>query len=79
MDASRGIDVPGWGCRTNKGDVQDARTLVKASPGRTGKQWSWINGLRARRPFNVVVAALAHQLARILWAMLSRGELYRAA
>jgi hypothetical protein len=41
--------------------------------------WAWLNGLRARRPFNVVVAALANKLARILWAMLSRGEAYRAA
>ena len=59
--------------------VHGARALVKVSPGRTGKLWSWINGLRARRPFNVVVAAVANKLARILWAMLSRGEPYRAA
>ena len=44
-----------------------------------GRLWSWINGLRARRPFNVAVAAVANKLARILWAMLSRGETYRAA
>ena len=50
------------------------------SPGRTaGRLWAWINGLRARRPFNVVVAAVANKLARILWAMLRRGETYRAA
>jgi hypothetical protein len=35
--------------------------------------------LRERRPFNVVVAAVANQRARIIWAMLSRGEAYRAA
>ena len=59
--------------------IHGARALVKVSPGRRGRLWSWINGLRARRPFNVVVAALANKLARILWAMLSRGEAYRAA
>ena len=59
--------------------IHGARALVKVSPGRSGRLWSWINGLRARRPFNVVVAALANKLARILWAMLSRGEAYRAA
>jgi hypothetical protein len=59
--------------------IHGARALVKVSPGRTGKLWSWVNGLRARRPFNVVVAALANKLARIVWAMLSRGEAYRAA
>jgi transposase len=41
--------------------------------------WAWINALRQRRPFNVVVAALANKLARIVWALLSRGEAYRAA
>jgi transposase len=59
--------------------IHGARALVKVSPGRSGKLWSWLNGLRARRPFNVVVAALANKLARIVWAMLSRGEAYRAA
>ena len=60
--------------------IHGARALVWRSPGRTaGRLWSWISGLRARRPFNVAVAAVANKLARILWAMLSRGEAYRAA
>jgi transposase len=59
--------------------IHGARALVRVSPGRSGKLWSWINGLRGRRPFNVVVAAVANKLARILWAMLSHGEAYRAA
>jgi transposase len=56
-----------------------ARVLVKVSTGRTGKLWSWINGLRERRPFNVVVAAVANKLVPIIWAMLSRREAYRAS
>ena len=59
--------------------IHGARALVKVSPGRTGQLWSWVNGSRARRPFNVVVAAVANKLARIIWAMLSRGAAYRAA
>ena len=59
--------------------IHGARALVKVSPGRRGRLWSWINGLRQRRPFNVVVAAVANKLARIIWALLSRGEAYRAA
>ncbi|HXV08415.1 MAG TPA: IS110 family transposase [Burkholderiales bacterium] len=59
--------------------IHGARALLKVSPGRTGRLWSWLNALRARRPFNVAVAALANKLARILWALLSRGEAYRAA
>jgi transposase len=53
--------------------------LVWRSPGREGRLWSWVNGLLARRPFNVVVAAVANKLARILWAVLRHGEAYRAA
>jgi transposase len=56
-----------------------ARALVWRTPGREGRLWSWINGLLARRPFNVAVAAVANKLARILWAMLAHGEAYRAA
>ena len=59
--------------------IHGARALVKVSPGHTGRLWAWINALRARRPFNVVVAAVANKLARIVWAMLSRGAAYRAA
>jgi transposase len=59
--------------------IHGARSLVWRSRGQiAGRLWAWINGLLARRPFNVVVAAVANKLARILWAMLSRGEAYRA-
>src|SRR5690242_10744606 len=47
-----------------------ARALVRVSRGREGKLWTWINGLLARRAFNVVVAAVANKLARIAWALL---------
>jgi transposase len=58
--------------------MHGARALVKVSKGREGKPWAWIDGLLARRPFNVVVAAVANKLARIAWALLSRDEDYRA-
>jgi transposase len=59
--------------------MHGARALVAVAKGREGGLWSWIGGLLARRPFNVVVAAVANKLARIAWALLSRGEDYRAA
>jgi transposase len=59
--------------------MHGARALVKVSKGREGKPWAWIDGLLARRPFNVVVAAVANKLARIAWALLSRDEVYRTA
>jgi hypothetical protein len=59
--------------------MHGARSLVRLAPGRKGRFfWTWIDGLVARRPFNVVVAAAANKLARIIWAMLGRDETYRA-
>lgn len=59
--------------------MHGARSLVRLAQGRERHPWAWINALLARRPFNVVVAAVANKLARMVWAMLSRGEAYRAA
>jgi transposase len=59
--------------------MHGARALVAVAKGREGGLWSWIGGLLARRPYNVAVAAVANKLARIAWALLSRGEAYRAA
>ena len=58
--------------------MHGARSLVQVAKGRNGQPWAWINELLVRRPFNVVVAAVANKLVRIIWAMLSRGEAYRA-
>ena len=58
--------------------MHGARSLVRLAAGRRGRFWTWIDGLVARRPFNVVVAAVANKLARIIWAMLGRNETYRA-
>lgn len=37
----------------------------------------WLRDLLARRPYKVVMVALAAKTARILWAMLAKGEVYR--
>jgi transposase len=59
--------------------MHGARALVKVSKGREGGLWAWVDALLGRRPYNVVVAAVANKLARVAWALLSRGEAYRAA
>ena len=38
----------------------------------------WIMQLLARRPAKVVAVALANKMARIAWAVLAKGETYRA-
>jgi transposase len=37
----------------------------------------WLRDLSTRRPYKVVMVALAAKTARILWAMLASGEIYR--
>jgi transposase len=40
---------------------------------------AWLAALRGRRPFKVVAVALAHKMARIVWALMVKGGIYRAA
>jgi transposase len=37
----------------------------------------WLKALLERRPYKVVVVALANKMARIAWALLTRGGVYR--
>ena len=37
----------------------------------------WLSALLARRPFKVVAVALANKMARIIWAVLTKGGTYR--
>jgi transposase len=48
---------------------------VRAKP---DKGSPWINGLLARRPVKVAVVAQAAKTARIIWAVLAKGQDYRA-
>jgi transposase len=39
---------------------------------------AWLERLLSRRPFNVVVAALANKMARTAWALIAHGREYKA-
>jgi transposase len=39
----------------------------------------WLRDLLARRPYKVAMVAFAAKTARIIWAMLAKGERYRAS
>ena len=43
-----------------------------------GAAFAWVNALLERRPARLVSVALANKTARIVWAILLRGEIYRA-
>jgi transposase len=42
------------------------------------EKYPWLTQLLARKPFRVVAVALANKMARIAWALLVKGGLYRA-
>lgn len=55
--------------------VLGATTVIQfAKPGRASP---WLLQLLARRPRKLAAVALANKMARILWAMMVSGELYR--
>jgi transposase len=41
------------------------------------EKYPWLTQLLARRPFKVVTIALANKMARVAWALLARGGVYR--
>ena len=57
--------------------VQGAASVVRAAGARPDK-YPWLVQLLARRPAKVAIVALANKMARIAWAVLCRGETYRA-
>lgn len=59
--------------------IHGARACVTASEGKTDRRSQWIQDLMTRRNKNIATVALANKNARILWAMLSRHEEYRAS
>ena len=68
---------------SKRGDSYLRRLLINGAHSvlrwaKKGKSSPWLIGLLERRPRSVVAIALANKMARIVWAMLSRGEDYRS-
>jgi len=58
--------------------VHGARAVLKARMNKAVYADDWAVRLAARRGFNIAACALAAKNARRIWAMLQRGELFRA-
>jgi transposase len=46
---------------------------------KSGRSSPWLLELLARKPKKLAVVALANKTARIAWAVMMRGEVYRRA
>ena len=59
--------------------IHGARAALNACKCKPDRRSKWINQLQARRNTNIATVALANKNARIIWAILSRGESYQPA
>ena len=57
--------------------VVGATSVIRRARTGTSASASWVNALLERRPTRVVTVAMANKNARIAWAVLKRGEVYR--
>ncbi|RKK00103.1 IS110 family transposase [Pseudoroseomonas wenyumeiae] len=56
-----------------------ARNVIRYPKAREAAGTAWIEALVARRSRTVAAVALANKMARIAWAMMTTGEVYRSA
>lgn len=45
----------------------------------SGRAPDWLDRMLARKPVKLVAIALANRMARTIWALIQRGDSYRAA
>jgi transposase len=57
--------------------VGGALAVIRHARGRTTAESEWMRSLLARKPAMVVALALANKTARIVWAVMKRGEAYQ--
>jgi transposase len=57
--------------------IHGARSVIRRIEGKADPRSRWLQSLVARRGKNKAVVALANKNARIIWALLSRGECYQ--
>ncbi len=58
--------------------IHGARSVVRFSENRTDPLRSWVNRIDKSRGRNKACVALANKNARIIWALMAKGEHYRA-
>ena len=59
--------------------IRGARAVLLRLGAKDDRRSRWLQALIERRGVNRAVVALANKTARIAWALLARGETYRAA
>ena len=52
--------------------------IIKRHTHAAARPGTWLGGLLARKPGMLVRVALANKMARIVWALMTRGGVYKA-
>lgn len=58
--------------------IHGARSVIRVAERKTGDVQRWLTQLIGRRHKNVATVALANKNARIVWALLTKGQDYQA-
>jgi transposase len=58
--------------------VVGATSVIRRADDNASATGAWVRSLMERKPARVVTVAMANKTARIAWAVLARGEVYRA-
>jgi transposase len=58
--------------------VVGATSVIRRAGSNTSATGAWVRSLLERKPARVATVAMANKTARIAWAVLARGETYRA-
>jgi transposase len=57
--------------------ITGAMTVVRWASRKSPPEGSWLFRMLARKPRMLVAIALANKMARVVWAMLTKGEVFR--
>lgn len=55
-----------------------ASSVVQQATRRGAPEGSWLAQMLSRKPRMLVVVALANKMARTVWALLAKGEIYQS-
>ena len=58
--------------------VVGATSVTRRAPTTDTRTGTWVRSLLERKPTRVVTVAIANKIARTAWALLSKGESYKA-
>jgi len=72
------MEIPGQlSAEINSLLIIGAAALVRQTSRREPPAGSWLACMLVRKPRMLVITALANKMARMVWALLTRNEVYR--